>query len=250
MPLSRAVAALVTVALAAAGCSSAERPSFGDPSANADPVVIEALEIGREASNDAVVVATSRVAELEVYADPTDERPTRVLPHPHEDGGPLVVLVEDARPDWLLVQLPIRPNGSTGWVRRSDVVLATHEYRIEVRLRDFDIRVFQSGELVFQSVVAVARGNAPTPGGSYYITELLEPERPDTIYGQFAYGLSGFSETFESFRGGPGQLGIHGTNDPATLGTQVSSGCIRLHNDDIAQLVEFLPLGVPVTVFA
>ena len=52
--------------------------------------------------------------------------------------------------------------------------------------------------------------------------------------------------------GGPGQLGIHGTNDPATLGTAVSSGCIRMSNDDISFLVESigLPVGVPVEVRA
>ena len=71
---------------------------------------------------------------------------------------------------------------------------------------------------------------------------------PDSVYGSFAYGLSGFSETFETFNGGPGQLGLHGTNDPGTLGTAVSAGCIRLHDNDVSRLVTFLPLGVPVDV--
>jgi len=244
---------MLVLALLAASCSSGDGPSLEDSSAPSDPVVIDAVEIidGEEAEpSDAVVVATAVVDEVEVFADPVDFEPSRRMPNPNDAGAPLVFVVDDAQPDWLLVQLPVRPNGAQGWVRRADVALSTHRYRIEVRLRDFDLRVFDEGELVFQTVVAVARDNAPTPGGSYYITELLQPRRPDTLYGRFAYGLSGFSDTFETFRGGPGQLGIHGTNDPETLGTQVSSGCIRLHDDDIAQLVDFLPLGVPVTVFA
>ena len=60
------------------------------------------------------------------------------------------------------------------------------------------------------------------------------------------------SEVLEEFAGGPGQLGLHGTNDPDTLGTQVSSGCIRLHNDEISRLVleVGLPLGTPVEVIS
>ena len=71
------------------------------------------------------------------------------------------------------------------------------------------------------------------------------------VYGAFAYGLSGYSDTFVTFNGGPGQLGIHGTSDPASLGSNVSSGCIRMHNDDITRMVEELkvPTGVPVEVF-
>ena len=70
------------------------------------------------------------------------------------------------------------------------------------------------------------------------------------MYGAYAYGLSGYSETFTTFAGGDGQLGIHGTNDPDSLGTNVSSGCVRLHNDDVTYLVETvgLPIGVPVDV--
>ncbi|MGI9603607.1 MAG: L,D-transpeptidase [Acidimicrobiales bacterium] len=249
MPSRRVLGCLAAVALLTAACSSAQSPTLESLPEPSDPVVIEAVEL-EDAAADAVVVATATVPRLEVFATPADDEPLRVLDHPNDSGGPTVVLVQEAEPDWLLVQLPVRPNGSTGWVRLADVELSTHQYRIEVHLRDFDIRVFHEDRLVFQTVVAVARDNAPTPGGSYYITELLRPTQPDTIYGRFAYGLSGFSDTFETFRGGPGQLGIHGTNDPDTLGTPVSNGCIRLHDNDIALLVEVLPLGVPVDVFA
>ena len=41
---------------------------------------------------------------------------------------------------------------------------------------------------------------------------------------------------------------IHGTNEPATIGTAVSSGCIRLFNQDIIDLYNRVPLGAPVVV--
>ncbi|ESZ19484.1 MULTISPECIES: L,D-transpeptidase [unclassified Mesorhizobium] len=41
---------------------------------------------------------------------------------------------------------------------------------------------------------------------------------------------------------------IHGTNEPWTIGTAVSNGCIRLTNDDIIDLYERTPLGTTVVV--
>jgi lipoprotein-anchoring transpeptidase ErfK/SrfK len=41
---------------------------------------------------------------------------------------------------------------------------------------------------------------------------------------------------------------IHGTNEPWTIGHNVSSGCIRLTNDDIADLYERVPVGAKVVV--
>jgi lipoprotein-anchoring transpeptidase ErfK/SrfK len=43
---------------------------------------------------------------------------------------------------------------------------------------------------------------------------------------------------------------IHGTNEPGTIGTNVSSGCIRLTNDDIVDLYSRTPIGAQVIVFA
>ena len=41
---------------------------------------------------------------------------------------------------------------------------------------------------------------------------------------------------------------IHGTNEPWTIGTEVSNGCIRLINDDIIDLYDRTPLGTTVVV--
>jgi lipoprotein-anchoring transpeptidase ErfK/SrfK len=41
---------------------------------------------------------------------------------------------------------------------------------------------------------------------------------------------------------------IHGTNDPTTIGQNVSSGCIRLTNDDVADLYERVGVGAKVVV--
>jgi len=41
---------------------------------------------------------------------------------------------------------------------------------------------------------------------------------------------------------------IHGTNDPTTIGHRVSSGCIRLTNDDIVDLYQRAKPGSKVIV--
>jgi lipoprotein-anchoring transpeptidase ErfK/SrfK len=43
---------------------------------------------------------------------------------------------------------------------------------------------------------------------------------------------------------------IHGTTEPETIGTSVSSGCVRMVNQDIAHLYTRAQVGTPVTVLA
>lgn len=196
-------------------------------------------------------VAEAIVPSVGVSATRAIDEPIMEFANPIPSGGPLAFLVEDlADLNRMEVLLPTRPNGSFGWINGSDVRLTRHNYAIEVRLDDFLLILFERGLPIFEATVGVARENAPTPLGRYYTTELLRPPRPDSVYGAYAYGLSGYSETFTTFAGGDGQLGIHGTNDPDSLGTNVSSGCVRLHNDDVTYLVETvgLPIGVPVDV--
>ena len=211
------------------------------------------VQISSTGANDAVdlaIVATAIGTSIEVFNQPSEADPQRTITKPERSASLVFLVDQSAEPvdGWLNVLLPIRPNGSTGWVRAADVTTASHNYRIDISLSDFELRVFDGGQLQFQATIAVAADNSPTPGGRYYITELLQPLEPDTVYGSFAYGLSGFSEAFETFNGGPGQLGIHGTNDPDSIGSQASAGCVRLANGDVAHLAEFLPLGTPVQI--
>lgn len=219
-----------------------------------EPVTVdnpeEVLEIPDHDLDGLVLVAEAIGGSVDVFAEPGIEI-THTLANPVPSGGPLVFVVDELGAEgWHRVLLPVRPNGATGWVKGNEVRLTRHNYRILVELDEFRLTAFDHEVPFFEATVGVAAENTPTPGGRYYITELIQPLYPNSIYGAFAYGLSGYSEVLEEFAGGPGQLGLHGTNDPETLGTRVSSGCIRLHNDDITFLVsgEGIPLGTPVEV--
>jgi lipoprotein-anchoring transpeptidase ErfK/SrfK len=88
----------------------------------------------------------------------------------------------------------------------------------------------------------------PTPAGLYYITELLKQPNPLGTYGPYAFGLSAHSNVLHEFAGRDGILGIHGTDFPNGIGTDVSHGCIRLSNRAITKLARLLPIGTPVRI--
>jgi lipoprotein-anchoring transpeptidase ErfK/SrfK len=197
-------------------------------------------------------IAQARGPRVEVFDEPDAAPPSNVLDNPNENGAPLVFLVEeqDSGGDWLLVDLPVRPNGSTGYVRAGDVDVVSNEYRVKVELSAHRLTVTRGTETVLEAPIGVGTQETPTPGGVYYIKELLQPPDPNGDYGAYAYGLSGFSNVLEEFNGGDGVIGIHGTNDPSSIGQDVSHGCIRVTNDVITQMADYLPLGTPVEIVA
>ena len=191
----------------------------------------------------------ARGAQVAVHASPGG-RVTHRLANPQPSGAPLVFLLDREQGAWLRVHLPVRPNGSTGWVRRRDVNVRGVTYRIDVLRGAHELRLYQHGELVRRFPVAIGTRDTPTPGGTFYLKELLRPPDPDGDYGPYAYGLSGFSNVLTSYNGGDGVIGIHGTNDPSSVGRDVSHGCIRLRNADVTYLAKRLPLGTPVRILA
>lgn len=230
--------------------TSTPEPTEDGVDATAEPWAEDALT---------TTVATSIVDVLRVHAAPEDAGSVEgagaermVLERAEEASGEVVLLVLEAGDAWLRVQLPVRPNGSTGWIRVQDVRTSRHRYAIDISLGDYELVLTQGVREVMRTPIGVGRADRPTPGGDYYIKELLAPPDPDGIYGPYAYGLSGFSNVLSEFAGGEGVIGIHGTNEPDLIGTDASSGCIRLPNDVVTRLVEEigLPLGTPVSIRA
>ncbi len=172
----------------------------------------------------------------------------QTLANPIESGAPLTFLVRANEGAWLRVLLPLRPNGATGWIKASDVRLASHRYKITIELAAHRLLVTDGTETILDTPVGVGKTDTPTPGGLYFTKELMRPPNPNGAYGHFAYGLSGFSNVITSFEGGDGVIGIHGTNDPSSIGKDTTHGCLRISNQDIDFLAKRLPLGVPVQI--
>jgi lipoprotein-anchoring transpeptidase ErfK/SrfK len=242
-PLS--VAVLVLATMAAGACSAPAAEMIGHDPAAPSTLLIEP---GPPPATRAMV-ATAIGTEVVAYREPllSSARQGRFA-NPIESGSPLVFQVINRREGWLQVLLPVRPNGSTGWIEAEQVTLTQTPYRIEVDVSDHRLRVLDDGRAIVDTAIGIGTGDNPTPIGSFYLTELVASSDPTGPYGPFAFGLSGYSETLQAFNGGRGVIGIHGTNDPSSLGRNASLGCIRVANDVIEDMVAYLPLGTPVTV--
>lgn len=245
-PLSTALFALL-VALPVTGLTGC---ATADP---APPVAVERPPEGPSAPiyPDEVVVAQGAVPEVVAYASPSVlAAEVGRFAHPLDNGGPLVFQAVELQGDWLRVLLPVRPNGTTGWIRYADVTLYRNPYRVEVDVSDHKLTVLKANQPITETSVGIGTGATPTPLGAFYLTELLQPPDPEGPYGPYAFGLSGYSETLDSFQGEDAVIGIHGTNDPSSVGGDVSHGCIRLPNDVVSDLATYLPLGTPVLITA
>jgi L,D-transpeptidase catalytic domain len=196
--------------------------------------------------------ATAKPDTVEVFAAETGGEPTHQLPNPDENGTPATFMVDgaDVSGERIPVLLPVPPNGTRGWVQAADVTLHANPYRIRVELDAHHLTVTDDGETIVDTEVGLGQVGRETPTGLYYLKELIQPPQPDGLYGPYAYGISGFTnnpEVAEEFGEG-GVVGIHGTNDPSSIGRNVSSGCIRVPNDVITEMVDKLPLGTPVEI--
>jgi lipoprotein-anchoring transpeptidase ErfK/SrfK len=142
----------------------------------------------------------------------------------------------------------MEPNGSDGWIRARDVELSEHPYWIRVDLGSRRLTVFEDDRVVLREPVAVGTPQAPTPTGLFFTTVLARPDDPGGPYGRAALGLSAYSEVYEEFAGGDGQVAIHGTNAPWLIGQAVSHGCVRMDNEAITRLARLVPMGTPVLI--
>ena len=197
------------------------------------------------------IVTHVTVEAITAYREPAlQSEQIDVFSNPTDYGGPLVFqAVGQPEDGWIEVLLPVRPNGTTGWIEVDDVDLTINPYRIEIDASAYELTIYRDDEVSLSTTIAIGNGDTPTPLGNFYLIELLRPTNQNGPYGSFAYGLSGYSETLDSFNGGNGVIGIHGTNQPELLGQDVSHGCIRVANPTIEEMVEFLPLGTPVHIF-
>ena len=152
-------------------------------------------------------------------------------------------------PRWYLVQLPIRPNGATGWVRAQQVDLATVKARIVVDLSARRVTLFRNGRRVLSATAAIGSPATPTPTGRYYVNQRLIPADPNGPFGPGAVGISAFSDVLTGWtQGGP--IAIHGTNAPWSIGKAVSNGCIRLPNPTLRRVFAQAIAGTPVLIRA
>lgn len=104
-----------------------------------------------------------------------------------------------------------------------------------------------------QTVVSAATGQSKdlTPEGlftitvkapdPYYRKKNIPGGDPDNPLGSRWIGFDAENTDGRTY-------GIHGTNNPASIGKKISQGCIRLQNEAVESLYEYIPLGTKILI--
>jgi len=123
------------------------------------------------------------------------------------------------------------------WAPHMDVPAAAHrEMLIIVDTHALTLTLYENKQPVKQYPVAVGQWNMPTPIGVFTITRRFIPQGND-----FGTRFLGLSIPW-------GQYGIHGTNNPGSIGSHASHGCIRMFNRDVEELYRMVFVGTKVII--
>lgn len=187
--------------------------------------------------------------------------PVRKAPNPR---AKVIKVMHDFRPDfrpqemfavrkatgtdgqvWYRVSIPMRPNGTYGWIPADTVSLAPTHSQIVVDISARTIDIYRFGKRRWHGIVAVGAPGRETPVGHYFVAARFVPYH-DPFLGVFAVETSAYSKLTE-WPGG-GVVGIHGTDEPQLLGQAVSHGCVRVANATARKLRALAPLGTPIWI--
>lgn len=106
----------------------------------------------------------------------------------------------------------------------------------------------ESGRFIKWYPVGIGEQSYKTPAGAYTIETkqenprwykptggIVEPGDPENALGTRWMGIGS-------------SLGVHGTNEPDTIGFRKSAGCIRMYNEDVEELYKIVRLGSTLTI--
>jgi L,D-transpeptidase catalytic domain len=190
-----------------------------------------------------------------------DKIPVRAAPNPH---APVIKTLTQFRDDyriqvvyavavrtgtdkrpWYKISIPMRPNGTMGWIPARVAQVAPTVAQIDVHRQSRTIDLYWHGTRVWHAIIAIGAPGMETPLGRYFVAARFVPY-DDPFLGVFGVETSGYSKLTE-WPGG-GWFGIHGTDMPQLLGQAVSHGCIRVSNLTATKLRQYAPLGTPIVI--
>lgn len=109
------------------------------------------------------------------------------------------------------------------------------EYEILVDVEESLLYLIQEDEIIKTYKCSGGKWSTPSPIGSWKIT------------GKDTWG-EGFGGRWMGLNVPWGKFGIHGTLNPDSVGWASSHGCIRMNNDDVAELYRIVPVGTKVVI--
>jgi lipoprotein-anchoring transpeptidase ErfK/SrfK len=135
---------------------------------------------------------------------------------------------------------------------------AAEPVRLVVTKSAFTLELFEGETLVETFPVAVGKkpgdkqavGDFRTPEGKFSVSSIEDSRKWTHDFGDGKGAVKGAYGPWFIRLGTPGWkgIGIHGTHAPASIGTAVTEGCIRLKNSDLLRLVARISAGIPVEI--
>ncbi|HSI11279.1 MAG TPA: L,D-transpeptidase [Chthoniobacter sp.] len=135
----------------------------------------------------------------------------------------------------------------------------TAKLSLHVSVKDEMLEVLADNKVVAAFPVTVGSQQTVSPIGNWTIKAVAK--LPNFRYDPLMLQKGERGSSFHMLPPGPNNpvgvvwialnkkgIGIHGTNDPDSIGRSASHGCIRLANWDIVKLAAIVKAGVPVTV--
>ena len=109
-------------------------------------------------------------------------------------------------------------------------------FYIQINLWSNELLVMKNNQVIRRYPISPGIEETPTPIGTFRIKEKSK-----------SWG-GGFGTRWLGLNVPWGDYGIHGTNKPHLIGKSVSSGCIRMRNEDVEDLYDFIPNGTTVVI--
>lgn len=105
-----------------------------------------------------------------------------------------------------------------------------------INVQERVLYVYSDDQLYKTYRIAVGKSRTPTPIGEWNV-----------VWKDYHWG-DGFGTRWMGLNVPWGIYGIHGTNQPWSIGQFISGGCIRMRNRDVEELFEWVPIGTPVKI--
>lgn len=135
--------------------------------------------------------------------------------------------------------------GISGWEYWEDIQLSAipgqpseppaGQITLVIKIPARILEVHSDGKPYKRYHIAVGKSNTPTPTGDWMI-----------VWKSYRSGV--FGTRYFGLNVPWGGYGIHGTDQPWSIGGSVSQGCIRMRNKDVEELFEWVPVGTPVRI--
>ena len=167
-----------------------------------------------------------------------------------EFGSQRVLAVVERKRGWLGVLTHHVGNSRTAWIPAAGVRLVREPYTLQVDLSARRLVVRRESRVARRITIAIGRPETTTPTGRFAVTDVLAVGGAASPYGCCVLALTGRQPNIPQGWTGGDRLAIHGTTNERTVGTAVSSGCLRARERDMRWLIANVPLGAPVRIRA